>query len=491
MSEKDQYYVKINKRSLAIFLVCYIGIIAGVTLEVFKGARTIVYPIILIVTGVVSYSFAMYFQKQNSEMWKIGTSLAIGFDIMYFLTLFSTTRHTTFTMAFPIVIILLLYKSKGLMLSQCIVTGVCVVIFVVKKVMIGDTDEISIVLLTTTIGLWAIYVTSKVMISMNERTEELRRESEKNNKKLEEMLSELALISNTIKDNSKDLNKTIDYFDQSTMTVNTSIEEIAHGATRTSREIEREMTLIDTIKQKINVASLSTQKADNYSKDVEKAIVEGLDIVQQLSRKSDSITGKNGEVSDSMRELTTKSANIAMITNVITEIAEQTNLLALNAAIEAARVGEAGRGFAVVADEIKKLAEQSKKNASNIETILKELEIETAISADKVNELLNETAEQQQLVNSTSIVFDQIKERIDEVQSEVEEATKRIVDTLEDSQRVHESITNISEIATKTMSYSQETINASSEHLEKLKVLKEDSHIINEAISKMDKYFNS
>ena len=490
MSQRDQYYVKINKISLAIFLVCYIGIIAGVTLEVLKGTRTPIYPIILTMTAVISYIFAMYFQKKNTEMKKVGISLAIGFDIMYFLTIYSTTRQTTFAMALPIVIILLVYRSKGLMLSQCIVTGVCVGIFVVRKAMIGDTSELSIVLLTTIIGLWAIYVTSKVIINMNERTEELRRESEKNNKKLEDMLGEIASISDTIKNSSKDLNKTIDYFDQSTMTVNVSIEEIAQGATRTSKEIENETALIHAIKQEINVASQSTQKADNYSKDVEKAIIEGLEIVKQLSRKSDSITGKNGEVSDSMKELTSKSANIAMITNVITEIAEQTNLLALNAAIEAARVGEQGRGFAVVADQIKRLAEQSKKNASDIETILKELEIETVTSADKVSELLNETLEQQQLVNSTDIVFSQIKEHIDEVQSEVEEATKRIADILEDSEKVHKSITSISEIAAKTMSNSKETINASSDHLEKLKVLKEDSYTINEVISKMDKYFN-
>jgi methyl-accepting chemotaxis protein len=77
--------------------------------------------------------------------------------------------------------------------------------------------------------------------------------------------------------------------------------------------------------------------------------------------------------------LSEQTSQIGNITNLVSELASQTNLLALNAAVEAARAGEHGKGFAVVAAEIRKLADQSKKSAERINTLV--LDIQNATNA--------------------------------------------------------------------------------------------------------------
>ena len=78
------------------------------------------------------------------------------------------------------------------------------------------------------------------------------------------------------------------------------------------------------------------------------------------------------------------------ITGMISEIefiADQTRLLALNAAIEAARAGEHGRGFAVVADEVAKLANRSGQAANSINSLVKNVEKNTALAMSTVESL--------------------------------------------------------------------------------------------------------
>lgn len=128
--------------------------------------------------------------------------------------------------------------------------------------------------------------------------------------------------------------------------------------------------------------------------------------IQQVSRGASSqsdLAIKAIEDVSKMAEVVDQSlGDIEGTLQVIEDIAGQTNILALNAAIEAARAGEYGRGFAVVADNVRRLAEETKTNSSEISKMTEKIVTNIGGSVEKLQETLQGFAAQSEEFSASS-----------------------------------------------------------------------------------------
>jgi methyl-accepting chemotaxis protein len=115
-----------------------------------------------------------------------------------------------------------------------------------------------------------------------------------------------------------------------------------------------------------------------------KASESGQTAIQQVVQSMDEVNKTVDFATNAVNKLIERSRQIGEMVKVIEGIAAQTNLLALNASIESARAGEAGKGFAVVADEIRKLAENSSDAASQIISLIENIESETKATVNSM-----------------------------------------------------------------------------------------------------------
>lgn len=123
-----------------------------------------------------------------------------------------------------------------------------------------------------------------------------------------------------------------------------------------------------------------------------------LDAIKDTEIHLDVSKGNIEKLSQSIEKISSSSADIQSIIDVINDISFQTNILSLNAMIEASRAGASSGGFQIVALEVKKLADLSAEAAGNISKLLKEN--------------MRSVQEGVELSNTTRAVFEDIEQRI-------------------------------------------------------------------------------
>ncbi|WP_126993428.1 methyl-accepting chemotaxis protein [Thermosipho globiformans] len=221
-----------------------------------------------------------------------------------------------------------------------------------------------------------------------------------------ESASELSAVAEELGASSEEMLSQMEEANKATQNMSASIEEVTSG--------------VEEVAASVQTVSKAAEQLSERSEQVAEAVKEGDKAIEKIAQMIKEARGMGEETVSVVDDLSNQVKNIGVILEAINSIAEQTNLLALNAAIEAARAGEAGKGFAVVADEIRKLAEESKNATTKIGQILEQIS-QGAIKADEATKRVVELVENISDQSDTIVKqFEKITYEVTSMSTEIE-----------------------------------------------------------------------
>ncbi|MGL1888367.1 MAG: methyl-accepting chemotaxis protein [Reichenbachiella sp.] len=280
------------------------------------------------------------------------------------------------------------------------------------------------------------------------------------------------------------------------MTVSTG--EIANTISEMSRGAQEQVIKVDESSNLIEGVLASSGEMGDQADEINQTALmgvsksnEGMKQMGELDVNMKDILAFSAKTTESIDTLTKRSEEITSVLRIIKDIASQTNLLALNAAIQASQAGEVGRGFAVVAEEIRKLAEDSKKSAGEIEELVTSVQDDTASTAKIISDMSQRIKKGEQATNHSLSAFEEISSYYSKTLEKSEQIVYKTKEQTNDIGEVVNIINGVVVIAEETAAGTEETASSSSElstgmdnYNEKSKIVAEISDELKEKVSK-------
>lgn len=242
--------------------------------------------------------------------------------------------------------------------------------------------------------------------------------------------------------------------------IETSVSEIATGATiqaeETQKATENVVTIGNMIEDTFDATKELTEAAEKtraLGQDAGKILNELIAGQQEMVASIEDVSVKTNEANES-------AAKISEVIEFITDIASETDLLSLNASIEAARAGEAGKGFAVVAESIKKLAEQTTNSAANINVVIGELAKNSKVTVQKTDEVKEKVAAQEIEIQKTTEIIGDVIENVNGLIDKIEAIAANVGEMDSAKNNVVDIIQSLSAVSQENAASTTETSNS-------------------------------
>lgn len=245
----------------------------------------------------------------------------------------------------------------------------------------------------------------------------------------------------------------------------TSSNEIATTVAEQERTAAQQATAVNQTTTTMDELNISSQRSAEQAEAVATGARQILNLVDGRYEENSglhevSLKQKISTLAEHILHLSKQTHQIGRISTLVSQLANQTYMLALNAAVEAVRAGENGKGFAVVASEIRKLADQSKQSAEQINMIVFDIQSatnSTIIAADEgkvtleeivtvINDVVVSTQQISLNAKQQASAIEQVVEAMSNLNQGASEAASGISQTKDSTQRLNEAALNLKSI---------------------------------------------
>ncbi|KGP74629.1 methyl-accepting chemotaxis protein [Pontibacillus yanchengensis] len=251
----------------------------------------------------------------------------------------------------------------------------------------------------------------------------------------------------SVSSQSEELTQSANEVREGSLQIASTMTELSSGAESQANSSSELSEMMEDFTTKIQHAHQGGIEVANASEEVLSMTEEGSEMMNRSVEQMMTIDTIVKEAAEKVQGLDKQSQEITKLVEVIRDIAEQTNLLSLNAAIEAARAGEHGKGFAVVADEVRKLAEQVSSSVGDITTIVQNIQTESNVVANSLQDGYKEVDEGSKQIQATGESFNQINQSVSEMVQRIHTISGNLNEISDNSTKMNQSIEEIAAVS--------------------------------------------
>ena len=435
----------------------------------------------------------MYFIKKDGNLFRFVS--IIGYAAIYGIALINAKSDTVFTMAFPIMVMYVLYFDT---LFMGIISGVLLVLNIVSVVMAAISGSMpsgidfalsSALLQAATIGVTGsalTWITHLEKVMKGEQMNEVKSEKEKS----EQILSDVLALGNTVKENTNKADALMEELNDATTTALETLKAVADSNNDNAKNIESQTVMTSNIQEMIITADSNASRMERIAGDSLNMVSEGRKLVEKLDDKASNISAMNEQVMNTINEFVKNAIEVRGITDKINGISSQTNLLSLNASIESARAGEAGRGFAVVADEIRNLADETKTLTAEINGIVETLENNASGTKETVSKVVESIEDEKVLIDDSMGTYVKMEDMFKQLYESVTDTQKQLKQIVDSNNAIVDSINQLSAASEEVAASMDMAVELSNNNMAKTKEAGGKKEEIVTSANQLEKYNN-